>query len=165
MISSGWIAIFAVFIASGALALEVRRWFESGVRLTISVMADAQLAGGIKDDNADYLGVFVVNRGSAPTTITTLALMTFSSRWKHFRMQQDYAAIVPNPQPPGSAPNLPQEIGPNARWTGLIRYDDKLHSLRDGGNLWVCIYGSHSDKPTMARVPVKQPSREGIKKL
>lgn len=67
--NSDWIAIFAVIIASGALALEIRRWFESGVRLSVSVMADAQLAGGLEEDDAEYLGVFVVNRGNTPTTI------------------------------------------------------------------------------------------------
>jgi len=163
MTGSNWIAIVAVVIAGGALALGIRRWFESGVRLSVSLMPDAQMVGGMDDDDAEYLGVFVVNRGNATTTITTLGLETFASPWRRFRLKKDFAAIVTNPEPAGTAPNLPQQIGPNARWTGLVTYDEQLLSLRESGKLWVSVYGSHSDKPTSRRVPPKQSALEGTK--
>ena len=44
------VAAYAAIVATGALFLEVRRWFEDGVKLSISMMPRAGVIGGLKDD-------------------------------------------------------------------------------------------------------------------
>jgi hypothetical protein len=46
----------------------------------MSVMADANLVGGIDEDDKTYLAIAVTNRGSAPTTITHMVLYNYPSR-------------------------------------------------------------------------------------
>lgn len=145
------IAIYAAIVATSALALEVRRWFESAIRLTVNLMPEAKMS----DDPTDrtYLAVFVVNRGSAPTTITHFALYEYPSAWARFRRKQSWSAIVLRPAPPGTPHNLPQQVDPNVQWTGIAVYDDELMERRKRGHLYVAISATHSDKPALKRVP------------
>ena len=71
------ISLWALYVSAGALfvsacvfALELRRWFDEGVRLGLSIMVGARIIGGLERDDRTYLSVTVTNRGSAPTTIT-----------------------------------------------------------------------------------------------
>jgi hypothetical protein len=65
---AGKIALWALIVSGGSLAvtaglfaLEVRRWFDEGVKLTMSVMADAIIIGGPQRDKngsvADFLAL------------------------------------------------------------------------------------------------------------
>jgi hypothetical protein len=41
----------ALFISACVFALELRRWFDEGVRLSLSIMADAKLIGGVQNSS------------------------------------------------------------------------------------------------------------------
>src|SRR5690348_10077441 len=75
LVSGGSFAVSAC-----ALVLEVRRWLTEGVRLTLSIVAEAKLFGGPVKDDATYLVASVTNRGDAPTTITHMVLFNYPSR-------------------------------------------------------------------------------------
>lgn len=144
------IASYAAIVATGALALEIRRWFDSAIRLTVNLMPDAKMT----DDPTDrtYLAVFVANRGPTPTTITHLTLHEYPSLWARLRGKASWNAIVVNPAPVGQ-PNIPQQISPNEKWAGLAVYDDDLMERRKRGHLFVAIQATHRDEPMLKRVP------------
>jgi len=145
------IASYAAFVATGVLALEVRRWFESAIRLSVNMMPEAKMT----DDPTDqtYLAVFVVNRGPTPTTITHFALHEYPSAWARLRRKASWSAIVPRPAPAGQPQNIPQQLEPNAQWMGLAVYDEELMERRKRGHLYVAIHATHSDRAIMKRVP------------
>jgi hypothetical protein len=59
-----------LFISVCVFGLELRRWLNEGVRLSLTVITDARLISGSQEDKNTYVSLTVMNRGSAPTTIT-----------------------------------------------------------------------------------------------
>lgn len=143
------IAGYAAIVATGALALEVRRWFESGPRLSIDLMPEAETINIPGTEGKTYLLAKVSNRGNAPTTIMHFGVCEFRTWSARIRSKADWTAIVPHPHLPDSAPILPSTLQPGAVWTGMARYDDEgdLKRRVGSGKLYVFIYASHTDKP------------------
>jgi hypothetical protein len=99
-----WIAVYAAIVATAAVVLNFRSWFEKRVRLNLTVIPDAVLFGGHGvDTEKDVMSVTVVNRGGQMTTLTHLVILRFDSFWKRWRMTPSKSYIIPNPQvAPGS---------------------------------------------------------------
>jgi hypothetical protein len=73
----------SLVVAACAFVLELRRWFDEGVKLSMSVMPDAKLVGGGVEDKT-YLAITVANRGTAATTITHMVLFNYPGRLSLF---------------------------------------------------------------------------------
>lgn len=157
------VAAYAAIVATAALALEVRRWFESGPRLNLHIMPEAEINGlpGTKGDT--FLVATITNRGSAPTTITHFALCDYGTWLRRIISKPIWNGIVINPQPKGSPPIIPTMLQPGERWMGMVKYDDEgeLKSKIEAGQLHVMIHASHADKPTSKRVKLRpQPPKD-----
>ncbi len=147
----------SLIVAASLLILEVRRWFDEGVRLSVSVMVDAQFIGGPKKDDNTYIAVTVTNRGSSPTTITHLVLCNYPSRLAHqlpahlhryFKRLRPQTFVVMHQ---GNMP-LPHVLEPGRNWHGLALHTPDLNRMIDEGRLDVGIVGSHSDKTLFKHV-------------
>ena len=66
-------------VAACAFALELRRWFDESVKLSMSVIPEATIIGGVRDENS-YMAITATNRGSAATTITHMVLYNYPDR-------------------------------------------------------------------------------------
>jgi hypothetical protein len=146
------VAAYAAIVATGALFLEVRRWFEEGVKLSISMMPRAGVIGGLEDDANTYFHVSVANRGAVPTTITHLAFLVFPSWWARWRRRPTQSFYVPRPWMSGLTPNIPQELKPGAQWMGLAHPDEKLRAILESGSAYVAIYTTSLDRPFLKRI-------------
>lgn len=153
----GGVAFYAAIVATGALFLEIRRWRESGVRLAISIMPEAKMIGGFNDDDDQtYLGMTVINRGEAPTTITHVVLFNYGSPWNRLRRKAQNTAIVKNPGH-HAGQHIPYLLESGKIFHGLVNHDAQLKSWIDGGWLYVGVIGSHADKPVLVRVRKPKP--------
>lgn len=152
----GSVAAYAAIVATGALFLEVRRWMESGVRLSISVMPEAKMFGGYQEDLNTYLALTVTNRGEAPTTLTHVALFNYATFWHWLRRKPKNTAIVKNPGHQ-SGQHIPYLLEPGKMFHGLVNHDPQLKDWIDGGWLFVGVIGSHADKPKLIRVRKPNP--------
>lgn len=148
MTITDWLAIIAIVVSAGALALEIRRWVESGPRLHLRLMADAVEFPAT--DDQPRLALFVTNRGSEPTTITHMVAFIYPSRWAKFRRKPASQFIV-NPM------NAQAEVGVNRQWMGKMLYGDVLSDARKAGQLYVGVIASHSEKTFLLRVPSRSP--------
>ena len=144
-------AIYAAIVATGALALEIRRWFESGPKLTLTLMPNAKLFGGIESDENEYLCARITNRGDRPTTITNFALHQYRSLIHRLLNRAFRAAIVPRPQVVGGVA-LPHVLQPGTEWTGMAIYNAELIDWARTGELFVAIYSSGFRRPTKRKV-------------
>jgi hypothetical protein len=148
----GWwtiaIAAYAAIVATGALALEVKRWFESGPRLSIDVMAEAKTFNIPGTEGDTFVAATVSNRGNAPTTITHFALYDYRSRLGSLRRTPHWAALVAS----GHHTPIPAALPPGEVWHGVARHNDELKQRIKAGWLYVVICASHSDKPVMKRI-------------
>ncbi len=141
---SDWISLLALMIACGASALEVRRWFESGPRLRLRIIADVVMVPG--DDKRSKAGLWVTNRGAAPTTITHMVVYIYRSPWHRWRHKTEMEGIV-------NSPNIPSEIGTNRTWFGLLYYSEDLAEARRKGRLYTGVIASHSNRTFLIRIP------------
>jgi len=153
MQNSDLVAILALIIASGALALEVRRWIESGPRLTLSLMVNMLTVPN--DDGEAKAALFVTNRGTVPTTLTNFTAHIFTSRWHVLWNKPLESMIVLTGNSQYGDQTLPYELQPNRRWLGIVKYDAKLLEARRKGQLYFGVTASHSDRTK--RIFVKEP--------
>ena len=62
-----WISIYAAILASVALALNIKTWFDAGIRLKLVVIADGVVTGGDSQFDENNLVILtVINRGRLP---------------------------------------------------------------------------------------------------
>jgi hypothetical protein len=168
MITDWWtisIAAYAAIVATGALALELRRWFESGPRLSIQVMPEMKTFNMPGTEGNTYLFTNVANRGNAPTTITHFALCDYGSWFRRLRSKSIWTAVVPHPSPPGIPSNIPHTLQPGEIWCGMARHDSELKNRMAGGQLHVIVYASHADKPMYKRVRLRAKPPEDAEKV
>ena len=145
------VAIYAAIVATGALALEIRRWFEAGPKLALTVIAKARIYGGIAPDESQYLSVRVTNRGDRPTTVTNFGLLQYESRYKQYQNQSSRSAIIVQPEGEWGPP-LPHVLQPGTEWTGMAKYNDDLVEWAKTGKLYAAIHSSHARKPIVRKV-------------
>jgi hypothetical protein len=106
-----WVAIYAAIVGTGALLLNFKTWFDSGVKLRLSLIPDGVVLGGDpKFDERDIIIVSVTNCGDAPTMITGLHFFEYPSRWAYWRNRPSRRYLVPHPELKGYPPNIPQEL-------------------------------------------------------
>lgn len=153
MTSADWIAIYAAIVATGALFLEVRRWFESGPKLYVKARPNMIMLDGLGEKTTGLLVVNVTNRGDAPTTITTFALLNYPNWWARWRNKETQSFIIPHPQPKGSAPILPHVLQPGQQWTGMAHNRSDVTGDIQTGTFWAAIYTTDRDRPYLAHIP------------
>jgi hypothetical protein len=152
-------------VAACAFALELRRWFDEGVKLSMSVIPEATIIGGGRDENS-YIAITATNRGSAATTITHMVLYNYPDRlslclsrwpliifkqprrlWRWFVRHGPKTMIVNTVLMP-----IPHVLEPGRTWQGMVAYTPGLEKMIADGRLFVGVIGSHSDKPLLRRV-------------
>lgn len=146
MTPTDFIATLALMVSCFTLALELKRWFDAGPKLKLSVMGDAVVIPD--DDGEQKLLLTVVNRGDTPTTITHMIVFTFTNRWKYLRKRPATSGLVNS-----TLMAIPVEVGINKTFMGMMRYDEKLMKARKAGHLYIGVHATHSNKPFLIRVP------------
>lgn len=161
------ISLWALFVAGGSftvtaclLILEIKRWFNEGVRLFMSVMVDAELYGIHGADQNKYIAITVTNRGSAPTTITHMVFYDFPNIFSilipkrprfifiKFKKYWPETMIVPNP----GNQILPYVLDPGHNWHGMAVENTELENSIIHRRLYVGVIGSHSNRPFLKLV-------------
>jgi len=157
----------SLVVAACAFVLELRRWFDEGVKLSMTVRPEAQLFGGGVQDDKTYLAITVTNRGTAATTIAHMVLYNYPDRlsltlsklshvlfkwprfvWRWRTQHEPKTFIVINPEP---IP-LPHLLEPGRNWQGMAFHTSEMQKMIDGGRLFVGVIGSHSSKILLRRV-------------
>jgi hypothetical protein len=145
--------------------LEVRRWFESGPRLCISVTPDViVITPGVTEQEKLALSVWVDNRGTASTTLTNPCLLRYPTVFHRMLNRPTECFVVLRPEPTGHPVNLPRELAPGQRWNGWVRPRPDVVDPHSGG-MFVALYANYKGRPTLKRIPKKRKLPEGAKEL
>jgi hypothetical protein len=160
MTADAWIAVYAAIVATGALALEIRRWFEAGPKIYLSAKPNMTLLDGLGKTTEGILVVNATNRGDAPTTITTLALLDYPSRWAKWRNKARASFIVPRPNPHGAGQVLPHVLSPGHQWVGIAQGDLGTTGDIESGTFWVAVYTTDRESAYMVRIPKRRDRKE-----
>lgn len=164
MIVTNWdiiiaiVAVYAAIISTSALALEIRRWIETGPRLHLTALAPMITINVPGCDGKRFLCLTVINRGSAPTTLNTCVLAQYPSYWHRWYHKPKKAAVIANPNLVGSELILPKVLNSGEVWSGYGNYEE-LKEWIDTGQLYVGVYASHKNKPIMTKITVVKPKK------
>lgn len=153
MTPTDFVATLALIVATFTFALELKRWFDSGPKLKLYVIADAMIFPD--DDGHDKLMLSAINRGDVPTTITHMVAFIYDSKLDRLRNKPSLQGVVNSTMMP-----IPSELGVNKTFMGMMRYDEKLQKARQAGQLYVGVIATHSSKNHLIRVPPKEPGKE-----
>lgn len=154
---SSWIAVYAAIVATGALALEIRRWFETGPRIVVDALPDMTLIGAERDkDERDLLIVRVANRGDISTTITHMIVVEYPNWLARIRDQQSKSFVIPNPQSSGPS-IIPANLAPGGLWQGIARSRPDVTGDIRTGNFWAGVITSGRNRPFLARIKCVKP--------
>jgi hypothetical protein len=101
MTTADWalgVSIGSLCVAFSGFVLQAARWFGEGVKLSMTVMAEAKLYGGEPQDENTYLAITVTNRGTAATTITHMVLYNYPDRLSLFLSKCPLFVISKSPR-------------------------------------------------------------------
>jgi hypothetical protein len=155
--SETWIAIYAAIIATSALLLNLKTWWDSGVRLKLNLIPDGlTIGGGIEFEESNIVILTVTNRGHAPTVIRNMILFENTSWWQLRRIRPRKSYVIPNPQLKGYPRNIPADLPPSRSWTGAIRQRPDVIPNIYTGHFYTGVYTSDRDKPYLTRIPSKK---------
>ncbi len=153
MTISDWAAIYAAIVATGALFLEVRRWFESGPKLVVKALPNMTLVNPVGPHKDGILLVNVSNRGEAVTTITHFGMLEFPNAIARWRLKATNNFLVPHPNVAGTNTALPFVLRPGEMWTGMADGKSDVTGDLQTGTMWVAIYTTDRGRPYLARIP------------
>ena len=158
--NTGWIALLALAISTGSLTLEIRRWFESGVKLKLTCSIDIikVMPGKPPNLNERYILVHVSNRGDTPTTLESLTLVyqppSRNESLQHFVLDSSQNLLR---SPEGQ---LPYFLESGSRWGGMFIQNESFHRMLDEGKLYLRAHANHSDKPIKVRIRKRKKQEE-----
>jgi hypothetical protein len=153
MTASDWAAWVGALTGVLALSWEILKWTREGARLHLQTSPTMRLAPD--HDERPILMVWVTNTGSATTTLTSFALVTFHSTWDRWRFKTGKNWVVLENV---VGPPLPRELAPGQQWLGGLRQDNELASVVASGKLFSAIYHTRSPKrPALGRVTPPSP--------
>lgn len=153
MITNNLVATYAAIVATGALALEIRRWFETGPRIKVRVQPNMVIAGDDNYKNVKLVVATVRNRGSVATTITNIGLIKYPNRfYRWFRIRGAHF-VVPRPDLKGTGSTLPHFLESGTQWLGFIKKDGRDIPNFEDGTVVVGIYTSDRERPYKVCIP------------
>ena len=91
-----WVAIYAAVVATTAFFLNLKTWWDSGVKLALNLIPDGMTIGGGPDvDEKDIIILNVTNRGDGSTMVTNMVLLEMTSWWQRWRMRPTKSYVIP----------------------------------------------------------------------
>lgn len=156
-----WVTAYAAIVATGALALEVRRWFETGPRIKLGIQPNMIMVGGKQAGKDEFVAVTVRNRGTIATTVTTLAMVKYPNRFYRFVRSKGSYFVIPKPTLGGHENSIPYVLEPGQQWVGMIKKTVESIDDFESGTVVIEVYTSDRDRgyrKTIPRNKTKKPT-------
>lgn len=153
------VAVYAAIVATTVLAWDMVKWLRSGARLVIHIAPDMTVMGDSEREGITYILVTATNVGSAPTTVTILALEHYRNFLTRMRGKRDFSAFITRPQVTQHLP-LPHVLKPGEEWSGLITQEKEVIEKSKDGLLYAAIYHSIGRKPVRGRIRISEAEKD-----
>jgi hypothetical protein len=150
-----WIAIYAAIVGTGALLLNFKSWLDSGVKLSISLTPYGHLAGGAPEPGEEhFIVVTVINRGRAPTMITSFAVFERRLLRRLTGLPLTNTGLgTDQPGLKGLPSVIPADLEPAKKWRGVIQDRPDLFPNLRNGHHFVQIRATHRRRSYLKRIP------------
>ncbi|WP_155956678.1 hypothetical protein [Rhizobium sp. CF080] len=141
-------AFYAAIVATGALFLEVRRWFESGVRLRVSASHQYDMP----EMRHHIIAAEVSSIGDTPTTITGLDIWGYPSVLHAlFGLSRTRLGIF-DTTTFATPKGLPYQLAPGDLWSGGLDFNTRELSDPRFAIAYFAVKTTRFDSPTFRRI-------------
>lgn len=142
-------AFYAAIVATGALFLEVRRWFESGVK--INVTSHHQYSA--PDLTRHVITATATSIGDAPTTITGLEVWVYPT-WLHAMLRIGLTRMAVLDPSTFATPysKVPSRIEPGDTWSGGINEHVEAQIKQGLKASYFAVRTTRYERPFFARI-------------
>jgi hypothetical protein len=125
---------------------QVFTWVRTGPRLILKALANQFKPERFEGPgHPPFLRITVENRGTAPTTIKSLTVETYLSRWARFRRRGSTLGEY-------EGPKLPHKLEIGGDFVIQIRQREEFNNWISSGNLWCAVEHSVSGRPVLAKI-------------
>jgi hypothetical protein len=158
MSTTDFLAWWGAVVATLVALWDVFKWWQSGSKLHVRALPNMRAyQEGRGTLPGEFILVKVVNRGNSKTTLTTIALVHYASKWKQLRRRTDFQALIPTP---GHGHALPMVLDVGEEWAGTITRNPDIDRLARNGYLYCCAYETTKDRPARSRIILADPSED-----
>ena len=152
MSASELAAWWGAVVATLALLWNIIRAIRSGAR--VRVRASPNMSISPNDPATDgklFISVTAVNKGNAPTTITTFCGYHYRNFWARLRRKGQGFFFNPT----GSlGQSVPHVLGPGEQWSNMAAQEGMLEKF-DSGAVFIGVIHNQRRRPVFARVAIK----------
>jgi hypothetical protein len=141
------VTVYAAVVATSALLLNFKSWFDSGVKLKLGLMPEGMVIGDRGVEEKDLVILTVTNRGGWATMITHMVLFEMMSWWQRWRIRPKASYVIPNP----AAQGLPAERPVRPRAVEEVdRRDPQARRRHPGHSQRKFLHGRLREQPRQA---------------
>lgn len=151
------VAIYAAVVSTLVFMWQVYVHFREGPRLRVRANPNMRFVqdGGLSKES--YIMINVSNRGSSDTTITHVVAFAYDGWLKRLRSKPSVTMIINHDS--ASYP-IPYVLEVGRMFSSMARQTPDIEELSRTKHLYVGIYHSFSERPSLYRVTIK-PEKEG----
>jgi hypothetical protein len=146
-----FLAWWGAIVSTLVLGWDIYKWKTTGAKLTITASANMESYNIPEYEGKTLVTANVSNVGDRPTTITTVALVLYKSKFHKFFNKSSKVFVLPLPS---SAQPLPFVINPGEIWTGIGEQDEDIQAMSAEGVLVWQIFHSQSRKPASVAIEI-----------
>ena len=147
-IAAWWGAVMATVV----FAWDIYKWGTRGASVELGISSNMESFNySSAMSGKTYIFIEAKNLGDAPTTITHLACIHYTTILSFLRKKQSKSLIIGNP----GITKLPYVLKPGELWQGLIEQTTELEDMSRNGLLYSYVYHSTSKKPVRRRVIIE----------
>ena len=127
---------YSAIVATAVAVWNVYARFNDGPRLRATAHPNMKIMGGAVRDSQTYIAINAMNIGNRATTIVTVGMYQFDSRWKRLRRRSKRAWII-NTVPPGNV--TPHVLEPGHRFMTLAPQNEEIIKATNEKLVYVAI--------------------------
>jgi len=146
-----FLAWWGAIVSTIVLAWDIYKWKTAGAKLRISSSSNMESYNIPELEGKDLITTNVANLGDRPTTITTVALVFYKSKFHKIFNKSNKVFILPMPN---TAQPLPFVLNPGGIWTGIGEQTKDIKRMASKGVLEWQVFHAQSKKPASVVIEI-----------
>ena len=148
-----FLAVWGSITGTLAILWDVYKWKTTGPQIVMKAFPNMVTAEpGVGVDHTLHIAIDVTNTGSAKTTLKSLAVACYSSRWSQWRNKPEKTFVVINTGPFCRA--LPQVLEVGEIWRPFLPQDQIMKGIEHETLVFFQLWHSASNKPVSAQLVI-----------
>jgi hypothetical protein len=147
-----FLAWWGAIVSTLVLAWDIYKWKTTGAKLTITSSVNMESYNIPEYEGKKLVTANISNVGDRATTITTVALVFYKSKFHKILGKSSKVFVLPLPS---TVQPLPFVINPGAIWTAIGEQDEEVKEMAAEGILTWQVFHSQNRKPVSVVIKIQ----------